>query len=176
MFTRERDAAPRCERRRADGGFMRLLLIAVAAVLALPVAGPCSQRVGFGIMAGEPTGISVKAWSSGTTAVAGAAGWSLRKGDWLYLHCDYLLHRYELDAPELEGSLPYYYGLGGRVLLREGADSRVGIRIPLGIDYVSESGRFDIFFEIAPILDVIPETSFAFSGGAGIRFYFQPLR
>lgn len=155
---------------------MRSVLVVAVVVLMLPVAGTCSQRVGLGIIAGEPTGISVKVWSSGTTAVAGAAGWSLRKGDWLYMHGDYLVHRYELDAPELDGSMPYYFGLGGRVLLREGADSRVGIRVPLGIDYVSDSGRFDVFFEIAPILDIVPETSFAFSGGAGIRFYFQALR
>ena len=155
---------------------MRRWFVVAVVVLAVPVSGLCSPRVGFGIMAGEPTGISVKAWSSGASAIAGAAGWSLRKGDWLYLHGDYLLHSYELDAADFEGSLPYYFGVGGRVLLREGAESRVGIRIPLGIDYISESGRFDVFFEIAPILDVVPETKFAFGGGAGIRFYFQPLR
>ena len=155
---------------------MRRTAIAIALLLVLPSGGLCSPTVGVGIMAGEPTGISLKAWSDGTTAIAGAAGWSLRKGDWLYLHCDYLLHSYELDVAEFDGSVPYYFGVGGRVLLQEGADSRVGVRVPLGLDYVFESGRFDVFLELAPILDVVPETSFAFGGGAGIRLYFQPLR
>ncbi len=155
---------------------MKRAIIVVASLLVLPAAGVCSSRVGLGIIAGEPTGISLKVWSDGTTAIDGAAGWSLRKGDWLYLHCDYLLHSYELDVPEFDGSVPYYYGIGGRVLLREGADSRVGIRIPLGLDYLFKNRRFDVFVEIAPILDIIPETSFVFSGGAGIRFYFQTLR
>ena len=155
---------------------MKRLIVVAAALLMLTASGLCSPRVGVGIMAGEPTGITVKAWSSGTSAVAGAAGWSLKEGDWLYLHCDYLMHTYELDVPDVGGSMPYYIGVGGRILLREGADSRVGIRIPLGVDYITDNGRFDFFFEIAPILDVVPETTFAFGGGAGIRFYFQPLR
>jgi hypothetical protein len=155
---------------------VRRAIIAAAILLILPTVSACAPRVGVGIAAGEPTGISLKAWSDGTQAIAAAAGWSLRKGDWLYLHCDYLMHSYELDVAEFDGSAPYYFGVGGRVLLREGAESRVGIRVPLGIDYLFENGLFDVFVEIAPILDIIPETSFAFSGGAGIRFYFQKLR
>jgi hypothetical protein len=46
------------------------------------------------------------------------------------------------------------------------------VRIPLGVNYTFEDGRFDVFVEIAPIFNVIPETSFGLSGGVGARFYF----
>jgi len=90
----------------------------------------------------------------------------------LYLHGDYLWHRYELDPEEFEGTLPYYFGVGCRVLLHEGNDSRLGVRLPIGLDYLFEGGRFDVFIEVAPVLDLVPDTDFDLSGGVGARFYF----
>ena len=35
-----------------------------------------------------------------------------------------------------------------------------------------DDGRFDVFVEIAPIFNFVPDTDFDFSGGVGARFYF----
>jgi hypothetical protein len=100
-----------------------------------------------------------------------AAGWSLGNSDWIYVHSDYLWHRYDLDV-DVRGSLPYYFGLGGRVLMREGHDSRAGVRLPIGLNYITRDNRFDFFIEVAPIVDLVPDTEFSVGGGLGARIYF----
>lgn len=135
----------------------------------LPAAG---GDVGLGIIAGEPTGLSLKTWLGDTNALDAASGWSLGENEWLYLHVDYLHHRYDLHVPELDRGVPYYFGIGGRVLLRDGHESRLGVRIPLGLDYVFDDSRFDVFIEVAPIVNLIPSTGFDLSGGIGARFWF----
>ncbi len=104
-----------------------------------------------------------------------AAGRSLDGDEWFYLHGDYLIHNYRLEKEikeDIEGDLPFYYGIGGRVLLKENDDTRIGIRIPLGLDYRFADRKLDVFVEIAPIIDLLPETEFALTGGVGIRYYF----
>lgn len=155
---------------------MRALTVTIAVVALLLITAPedgvGASRVGVGVMAGEPTGLTLKVWGSSQQAFDGAAGWSLGEGGWVYLHGDYLWHRYELDPEDFKGSVPYYFGVGCRVLLHEGDDFRLGVRFPIGLDYLFESGRFDVFIEVAPVLDLVPETDFDLSGGLGARFYF----
>jgi hypothetical protein len=148
--------------------------VAIASLIlffAAAVAGAASS-VGLGVIAGEPTGLTIKLWGSSRHAFDGAAGWSIGEGGWIYLHGDYLWHRYEIDPGYLEGSLPYYFGVGCRVLLHEGDDSRLGVRLPIGLDYLFDGGRFDVFVEVAPVIDLVPETDIDVSGGVGARFYF----
>ncbi|MFH1501651.1 MAG: hypothetical protein ABIG03_01260 [Candidatus Eisenbacteria bacterium] len=154
---------------------MRISFAALSCLLlVVSAAQPSSAgNVGLGVIAGEPTGLSLKTWLGDTSALDAAAGWSLGENEWLYLHVDYLHHRYDLHLPDLDEGVPYYFGIGGRVLLREGHDSRLGIRIPLGLDYVFKDSRFDVFVEIAPIVNLIPDTELGLSGGVGARFWFR---
>jgi hypothetical protein len=147
-----------------------MAVVAGLLLIALATGAPAGD-VGLGVMVGEPTGLSLKVWSGTRTAFDAAAGWSLNESDWIYVHGDYLWHRYDLqlDAP---GALPFYFGIGARVLLHEGDDSKVGVRVPLGLDYITRDHRFDIFLEVAPIVDLAPSTGFDVSGGLGARFYF----
>ena len=152
------------------------LLVTVLILLAL-AASAFAGNVGLGVMVGEPTGLSLKVWSGNRTAFDVAAGWSLGSSDWVYVHADYLWHRYELNVEE--GSLPFYFGIGARVLLHEDNnpkhekhDSKVGVRVPLGLNYLFANHRFDIFIEVAPIIDLAPDTGFDVSGGLGARYYF----
>jgi hypothetical protein len=68
--------------------------------------------------------------------------------------------------------VPYYCGIGARILLRDGHDSRFGVRIPIGLDYVFEDARIDVFIEVAPIVNLIPDTEFNLTDGVGARFWF----
>jgi hypothetical protein len=152
-------------------GFLLVLTLFV-----LTVAVGCAQgNVGLGVILGEPTGLSLKIWPEHSAAFDLAAGWSLDGDEWFYLHGDFLIHNYRLEKEieeEIEGDLPFYYGIGARALLREDHDSRIGIRIPLGLDYRFADRKFDVFVEIAPILDLLPETEFSLSGGIGVRYFF----
>ncbi len=149
---------------------MRGTLLVTGLFVLVLATSAIAGNVGLGVMVGEPTGLSLKVWSNSHTAFDAAAGWSIGTNDWIYVHGDYLWHRYEFNVDE--GSLPFYFGIGARVLLHEGDDSRVGVRVPLGLDYLFEDHRWDIFIEVAPVFDLAPDTDFDVSGGLGARYYF----
>jgi hypothetical protein len=142
----------------------------VAVVLTALAPPPALAGIGVGIIAGEPSGFSFKWWADDDTAVDAVTGWSLDNSHF-YVHCDYLWHR-AIEDVDIGGTAPLYYGIGARLLLRDDGDSKVGVRVPIGLDYVFDNGRFDIFIEIAPIFNVMPDTDFDLSGGVGARFYF----
>jgi hypothetical protein len=127
---------------------------------------------GLGVILGEPTGPCFKYWTGAKTAIDGAAAWSFANNAGLHLHADYLWHKFDLIAVE-EGSLPLYLGIGGRIRFAEGSgDDRIGIRIPVGLDYIFADAPLDIFLEIVPILDLAPDTDLDFNGAVGVRFFF----
>jgi hypothetical protein len=151
---------------------IRDLLFSCLILIAMVGQSAADGDIGLGIIAGEPTGLSLKMWVGDRDAVDVAVGWSLGEEGWFYGHCDYLHHWYDLDPEEVEGTLPYYVGIGCRIRLRDGDNSKLGIRIPIGLDYVFPDKRFDVFMEVAPILNLIPETEFDWSGGIGVRYWF----
>jgi hypothetical protein len=111
-----------------------------------------------------------KLWTSNTTAIDGATAWSFGDKDALHLHVDYLVHNFDLLKAK-QGKLPLYYGIGGRIKFEN--DSKVGIRIPVGMNYILSEAPLDIFFEIVPLLDLAPGTEFDLNGAIGIRYSFQ---
>ena len=48
----------------------------------------------------------------------------------------------------------------------------MGIRIPIGLDYMFESAPVDIFGEIVPILDLVDKTELNFGAAIGVRYFF----
>ena len=124
---------------------------------------------GLGIILGEPTGISFKNWIGSSTAIDGGIAWSFYNNDSFHLHADYLVHNFNIFKVK-KGKLALYYGIGGRVKTEK--KSRVGVRIPVGINYIFGDAPLDIFFELAPVLDLVPSTEFGLTGGIGIRYYF----
>ena len=134
--------------------------------------------LGVGIIAGEPTGISVKKWMSTTRAFDFAAAWSFSENKAFQIHVDYLLHNFSLlRSSDFKGRLPVYYGVGGRIKLRNtrtnDEDTSVGLRLPLGISYLFADAPLDLFVEVVPVLDVAPDTELDLNAAFGIRFYFR---
>jgi len=120
----------------------------------------------IGIILGEPTGISLKFWQSGSTAIDAAVAWSFGRNESVHLHSSYLVHN-NLDVDS--GTLYFFYGIGARALLRD--DPKFGARIPVGLQYIFPSTRLTMFFEVAPTMDLIPSTSFGVNGGIGVRYF-----
>ena len=120
----------------------------------------------LGVILGEPTGVSIQVWRSGTTAIDGALAWSFGRHDHVHAHADYLKHD-QLSVDR--GSLTFYYGIGARAILAD--DARFGARIPVGLHYVLPDSRFSLFFEVAPVLDLIPATDLDVNGGIGVRYF-----
>lgn len=132
---------------------------------------------GLGIIVGEPTGLSAKAWIGEGSAVDFAAAWSLEGRDYFQLHADYLRHANVIDVNK--GFLPFYYGIGARMVILEDKfrredeeDILFGLRIPLGITYLFAGAPLDIFAELVPVIELFPSTDFDVDGGVGIRYYF----
>lgn len=147
--------------------FVLLLWITVLVPAALQAQ---EKRFGLGIIIGEPTGISGKLWLSQTNAIDGGIAWSFTKNSSLHLHADYLWHVYDaIESPEI---VPLYWGVGGRMKTGNKGDARIGVRFVFGVNYIFKKLPVDIFFELGPIMDVIPETSLRINGGLGGRYFF----
>jgi len=150
----------------------RLVAGLVVALALLSDASPADAGpFGLGMIVGEPTGVSAKLGIGRKNAVDGALAWSLDDSDDLYVHADYLFHDYNL-IPVEKGQLPLYFGLGGRLRLREDGDDTVGVRFPVGLEYIFATAPFEVFVEIAGILELAPDTDFDVNGGLGARFTF----
>lgn len=120
----------------------------------------------LGFIAGEPTGISAKQDLGGNKAVDAAAAWSFSREKSLSLHADYLWFRNDVFKTE-KGRLPLYYGLGARLKLED--KSLVGARFPVGLQYFFKDERFTVFAEIAPVLDLLPNTELRVNAAVGFR-------
>ncbi|MBN1465630.1 hypothetical protein JXA02_07720 [candidate division KSB1 bacterium] len=125
--------------------------------------------IGVGLILGEPTGISVKNWLNSGHSLNGAAAWSFVDTGALHVHIDYVFHNFDLIKPEV-GKMALYYGLGGRLKLT--TDSRLGIRVPVGLNYMLQDNPLDLFLELVPMLDLVPATSFTINAAIGIRYFF----
>lgn len=147
----------------------------------------CSQTwaqdrgFGLGIILGDPTGLSWKSWQSKTRAVAGAIAWSSEDNkDEFHLHLDFLHHHFipAKAKKKSENTLPFYYGIGGRVIFKDDNnpktedDTTFGVRIPLGLDFMFSNAPMDVFVEVVPALDLVPDTDFDLEAAGGIRYFF----
>jgi hypothetical protein len=152
--------------------------IAAAAAIVATFASTATARqqdgLGVGVIVGEPTGISLKKWTDETHAVDAGLAFSLADDDSFQLHADYLFHQTEssLNPPELKGSAPWYYGIGGRLLFNDN-DTHFGIRVPVGIDYLFAESPLDFFAEVAPVLDIAPDVELDLNAAIGLRYFFQ---
>ncbi len=153
------------------------MVLGLIMIFAKPITAQ-DHGFGLGIILGEPTGFSAKAWTSKDNAFDFALAWSFNNyhhndnhnDGSILLQADYVWHFFNAITVS-KGKLPIYVGIGGRVVLAD--DASFGIRIPVGIDYLFADAPIDIFLELVPIMDLSPETDFGIGGGIGIRYWFN---
>lgn len=124
---------------------------------------PGNTELGF--IVGEPTGISAKFWTSDRTAFDLGFAWSFSGQGSMHIHSNYLYHSYMQDP-----DIALYFGLGGRLLLED--DFSMGLRVPLGMQYVIPESNLGLFFELAPLLQLVPGLDADINGGLGLRYFF----
>ncbi len=149
----------------------RMLLVFL---MTIPVAF-YGGDLGVGVIAGSPTGLSMKYLMSGTSALAAHAGWSFHDDPGVHLTGDYQ-HMFPMVIETEEGNeftdLTPYIALGGRFRFKdveEDNEFHLGVRIGGGIEY--NFSRFGIFLELLPVVDLIPDTDWDFEGGLGLLVY-----
>ena len=149
---------------------MRAICLVVAIVSSAALVMSQDKGFGAGVILGEPTGLTGKAWMSHQNAVDFGLAYSFRNKGYFHLHADYLWHF--PNVIQSTERIPLYAGLGGRFAAGKGSGI-FGIRIPFGIAWWLRSAPLEVFLEIAPIVDLAPATELSGNGGIGARFYFN---
>lgn len=138
--------------------------------LFLFVTSAFAEKTGVGISLGNPTGLNVKRWLDGKSAVDAGAGFSFGKDTDFSIHSDYLLHNESAFYFNDTYPLDLYYGIGGRM---EFADEiELGARVPVGLLYRTPGDQSDVFAEVAPILDFVGRQGLEMHLLFGARYYF----
>jgi hypothetical protein len=139
-------------------------------ILLLSLSAFASEKIGVGAMVGNPTGLSAKKWLGGNNAVDGGLGMNLGRKSHFTIHSDYLLHSpgvlYFNDVYELD----LYYGIGAR--MRFADEMSLGARVPVGLVHQFKENPFDVFGEVAPVIDFLGRTGVDLNLAVGGRFYF----
>ena len=143
---------------------MKRVLLAVLVICAVS-----SATAELGLILGSPTGISGKLWTGRDTAIDAAIAWSLSGDNHMHLHGDFLVHDRNLLGSS-DGSVPFYYGLGGRIVMKD--ETTLGARIPVGVGYYPPSISIGLFLELVPVLDLLPDVDFDFDAAVGVRYVF----
>ncbi len=157
---------------------MKKLLLALMFLI-----GPASLHAmnagdqGYGIMVGNPSGLSGKMWFNDRVALDGAFGVDQSKLD---AHVSLLFHDFELlKSLNIQQSssrlqVPVYMGVGPRILFADKAE--FGIRTPLGISFFPERTEWEVFTELAPVIRLSPSVGLDFDFALGCRYYFWAIR
>ena len=181
---------------------VRASCFALILSLGLDAATPAARaesvephRLGLGIAFGEPSGISAKYWlnsladagESGGTALDGGLAYSF--DSFVLVYADYLWHSSfdQARGSDFVQEIRPYLGVGAMLLLSSRTAGEVhsnyfdpgrtgaglGVRIPLGFEWLARSSRLGIFLEIDPGLVIVPATYAFVNGQVGLRFYFR---
>jgi hypothetical protein len=149
------------------------------AVICIGVAAAQPQGAGLGLMGGDPSGLSLKVWTGSRTAFDAGLGYSyFRYGQALHVHGDLLWHTRSMVEDAGNGYLPLYIGIGARLKMADAGrgypDTRVGVRIPFGVEYVFSVFPVGLFLELVPVFDLTPWNQWlGYNSSIGFRYYFS---
>lgn len=156
--------------------FILVIVLTTSLLFAYHYTADAQERgFGIGALIGAHDGLSYKAWISEDAAVAGAVSFAISNNtSSFYTHADFLMHKYYEELDWEVGTLHYSYGGGVSVLWRQFTDDSIyGVRLPSGVGFIFTEVPVDLFFEIAPTIDISPDFRFGFDGAIGFRFYLN---
>ena len=129
-------------------------------------------RLEIGGTVGFPTGLSGKGWIDPVNALQAAVAWQ-PGANALYGSLDYLFHTPSM-LTEANVRLPFYAGVGARVLNYDTGGSVVGPRVPLGVTAIFSEFPLSVFAEVAPAMEFGNggDPGLTADATAGARLYF----
>jgi hypothetical protein len=132
-----------------------------------------SSGLGLGVKVGEPTGLNAKYWLPSGGAISATLGYSfISDNNSARMSVDYLFI-HDASMIKAEATLPVFFGVGIRLNTKEHDDSAFGIRGVSGISWWSSQYPVDVFFELAPVFNLIPSTSLDLDVALGIRYFLK---
>lgn len=166
---------------------MRKLLIATAIFLIASNTEVFSQRIGngdnwgFGIVLGEPTGLTVKYYLEPSEALVFDIGASYFGSP--RISADYLWHfnAFSSDIASLYAGPGAVLGIGesrgiwyekrGNFYVREDNDLGLGVRGVFGVNVIPRRTPLEIFLELGVLVGLVPDFGSAVDAALGLRFY-----
>ena len=137
------------------------------------------QGLGVGIYMGTPTGLAALNLSlrTGRSTQQVYLNWNTQSGAFR-LVTDQLLVFYDVPSDE-DLRFPLYWGMRGWVTLNEinnnlgfeGISQTLGVGLPVGISMYNDRIAVDLYFECAPVLQILPSSRLGFQAGIGFRMY-----
>ncbi len=150
---------------------VKIVIVALLVLFSGIALAAENNNLGLGVILGDPTGITGKYFLSAESAIDAGAGWETSGDDRFHVYADYLFHINDLFEVG-KGSLPLFFGAGLRFISLEDDDDELGIRLPVGLEYVFPKLSIRIFGELVPVLELTPDTEFDLDAGVGIRYFF----
>lgn len=161
------------------------LLIIIAVIFStniLSAQGPRNKDFGFGIILGDPTGLTGKFWLDRENAVALSIGnsyfGSFRiTGDYLWNFNAFKSRVFSLYAgPGLvlgigESGGWIYEKRGKDYWVRKDDDLGIGVRGIFGLNVIPKNTPLEFFVELGVLVGVVPNFGSSGEGAIGIRFY-----
>ncbi len=137
-----------------------------------------STGIGAGLTLGEPVGASGSYRMDDRLAFQGQLGWSFGQRQ-LHLSADAVYDVVEIPSDDAMGfSYPVYLGSGLRLRSGhpKGAANRpgatLGLRFPVGVAVIPEASAVEVFFELVPVLVVLPYIDGGVDAALGGRIVF----
>lgn len=143
------------------------------------------QALGAGFVLGNPSALSAKYWMDSKRALDAALAFSV--SDYVLVHANYLMHFpgfFKTQNPYVNRMVPYIGGglvfviaqkdrsTGDGFVGKKSGAFGLGIRMPLGIEWLIKEVPLGVYLEAAPGLALTPSTSGFIQGGLGVRYYF----
>ncbi|HCN05746.1 MAG TPA: hypothetical protein DIS79_09005 [Bacteroidetes bacterium] len=166
----------------------RLMAVVTALFLISPLTtlaqGPKGKEFGFGIILGDPLGLTAKYWTNNENALVFGLGASYFGAP--RIQVDYLWH---FDAFQSQVVKMYagpglgfgfgregygvWYKRGKRDVFyyRDEGEFGIGVRAIVGINVIPKRTPLEIFLELGPNIGVAPGFGVALDAAIGVRFY-----
>jgi len=155
------------------GGIALKKWIVLVACLVLSVMA--FAEFSLGVIAGDPSGLSARLGVSRNVSLDLAAAYSFLWGlKGFHVHADFVY--VDPDLFRIQNTrIPVYLGGGVRYVgSGAGGDYLVSVRVPVGmmLPFYIQRAPFEFFLELAPTVDLLPQTGFTVSFGIGVRYRF----
>jgi hypothetical protein len=119
---------------------------------------------------GEASELSVKPRLTDSMTLEAGVGWSFVDPDSAQRQADALIEEFYLLRADSYGT-PFYLGGSHEITFVESHTYRAGIPAPVRLSYPVPLRRFELFGEVAPILDAAPGSYLGWGIGIGVRIY-----
>jgi hypothetical protein len=134
--------------------------------------------LGLGLTLGEPVGTTASYRVNDRAAVQGQLGWSFGQRQ-VHFSVDGIYDVLEIPSDESMGfAYPLYLGAGLRLRAGhpKGAPDRpgatLGLRLPVGVGVIPDASPLEVFFELVPVLVIVPYVTGGVDAVLGGRVVF----